>query len=548
MRIMVVGAAGVFGSRLVEQLVAAGFSDLILAGREMARAQALLASLRGRGLAPRFQVFDRRWPDAAVLRALAPNVLIDAAGPFQGSDFALPESCIAAGVHYIDLADARDFVARIVTLDDKARAASVVVIAGASSTPALSHAVIDHLTKGWRRIDRVFAAISPGNRVPRGLSLVEAILSYAGKPLAVFREGRWTEARGWSGNETIQIAGIGARPVALCETPDLDLFVARYRPRIAAEFKAGLEHGILHGGMRLLAALAAMGLAPPPRRLARPLRALAVLLERFGSDVGGMLVRVSGRDADDRPCRMSWSLVARSGIGPNVPTLPAVALVESLARGEIAAGARAAAGVVGYDRILNHLNRLGIETHVTREDLGAPFVFERALGRSWAALPEITRRVHTPDPSIVLEGEATVQGAETAAGRLFAKAFGFPEQAEKVPVRVVIENDGAGERWARHYPTRTMRSTMTAADASVGTIEERIGPLRFRLRLDGSERGIDLVPVGVAFHGLPLPHWLLPKIAATETASEDGRHLFDVHVSLRPFGRLVHYRGWLRPA
>ena len=74
-----------------------------------------------------------------------------------------------------------------------------------------------------------------------------------------------------------------------------------------------------------------------------------------------------------------------------------------------------------------------------------------------------------------------------------------------------------------------------------------MGPFHFRLRLVGSPDGIDLVPEAVSFRGLTLPLWILPAITATERASADGKHLFDVRVSLPPFGRLVHYRGWLKP-
>ena len=538
-RVMVVGASGVFGSRLVEQLAASLPVDLILAGRHLEKAAVLMG---------RFEVFDRSRPDVARLKELAPLVLIDAAGPFQNSSLVLPEACIAAGITYIDLADARDFVARIPALDAAAKQAGVAVISGASSTPALSHAVIDHFTAGWEHFDTILVAIAPGNRAPRGLSVVQAILSYVGRPLRLFREGRWGEAPGWSCDEAVNFAGVGRRRVALCETPDLDLLVERYHPRVRAEFKAGLELGVLHHGLRLLSALRAHRLLPPLESLARPLRAVAAALDGFGSDTGGMLVRVTGLDGENRARCITWSLAARSGIGPNVPVLPAVALVQQLAAAGLEPGARAAAGELRYEEVLNHLNRLGIETQVTLEDLGPPFQFEKALGGAWATLPEITRRIHTTAASVVLEGAADIEGAETAAGRWLAKAFGFPEAGSNVPVRVVIENDGPGERWARQYPTRTMYSYMTNADQKRGTIEEHMGPFAFRLKLVGTAAGIDLVPDGWRYRWLALPNCLLPDIVASERASADGRHLFDVRVALRPFGRLVHYRGWLRPA
>lgn len=544
-RVLVVGASGVFGSRLVEQLALTGGHEIVLAGRDAGKAARLLDMLRERKIAASFVALDRAGPDVAQLRSIAPDVVVDAAGPFQHGSLALPKACIGAGVNYLDIADARDFVSSIRQLDAAARAAKVCVLSGASSTPALSHAVIDKFTQGWLRRDAISVAIMPGNRTPRGLSVVQAILSYAGRPVRVFREGHWQEAAGWSLDETFSLPGLGTRHAALCDTPDLDLLTERYAPRIRAEFRGGLELGILHHGLRALSWLRSKGVLPFAERLARPLRAIAESLDRFGTDAGGMVVEVTGRDAEDRPARLCWSLVARRGIGPNIPVLPALALVEQLP--SVAAGARPAAGEIDYDAILNHLNRLGVETQVTREEIGPPFQFQTALSEAWRRIPAITRAIHTVDPSIILEGEAEVEGARTAIGRLIAKVFGFPEGAAHVPVRVVIENDGKGEHWARIYPTRTMRSYMTNADAALSTIEEHMGPFRFVLKLVGTEQGIDLIPVRVSWHSLPLPLWLLPAVDATERASADGRHLFDVRVSLRPFGLLVHYRGWLRP-
>ena len=427
--IMIVGASGVFGSRLVEQLVATGSYDLVLAGRDARKAANLMTSLRARNKPVRFEVFDRTKPDPVRLRALAPLVIVDAAGPFQNSSLALAEAAIAAGVHYIDLADARDFVARIHELSDAASAAGVTVISGASSTPALSHAVIDQMVRGWSRIDSILVAISPGNRAPRGLSVVSAILSRVGEPMKVYREARMAEAFGWSLNERIEIAGVGTRHVALCDTPDLDLLVSRYSPRIAAEFKAGLEFGVMHRGLRLLGFLRSQKLLPPLALLARPIRFIASLFDRYGSDRGGMFIRVTGKYGKNQSVRACWSLAAGQGVGPTVPALPALALIQRIAAGSpLMPGAYAAAGHVHYDEMMGHLKRLGIETQMSVEALPTLQLFERALGTAWQDLPEITRRIHTADPSVILAGEAQVEGAETPPAVSLPGFSGFRKQ------------------------------------------------------------------------------------------------------------------------
>ena len=133
-----------------------------------------------------------------MLRASGASAVVDAAGPFQGADYRVARAAITAGMHYLDLADGRGFVAGFAALDAEARAAGVVALTGASSTPALSCAVLDRLTAGWRQIDRIEIAISPGNRgSPRGLAVIRSILSYAGKPVRVFDGGVWAARPGW---------------------------------------------------------------------------------------------------------------------------------------------------------------------------------------------------------------------------------------------------------------------------------------------------------------------------------------------------------------
>ncbi|MET0295717.1 MAG: saccharopine dehydrogenase NADP-binding domain-containing protein, partial [Phenylobacterium sp.] len=308
-RVLLVGATGAFGRRLAERLAAWPDLELVLAARGEGALEALREALSGSAAQLEIACFDRRSPQE--IARLAPWAVVDAAGPFQGSDFVLARAAIAAGAHYVDLADARDFVAGFPSaLDAEAKAAGVTALTGASSTPALSNAALDRLTDGWRAVDRVTIAISPGARAPRGLSVVRAILSYAGRPVRVFRGGRWTQARGWGLTRRLDFEPLGRRWVGLCETPDLDIVPARKAVREEALFLAGLEQPLLHAGLWLLAWPVRLGLVPSLTGLARPLRWAAGLLAPLGSDRGGMLVSAQGVDAAGAPVRASWRLWA----------------------------------------------------------------------------------------------------------------------------------------------------------------------------------------------------------------------------------------------
>lgn len=93
------------------------------------------------------------------------------------------------------------------------------------------------------------------------------------------------------------------------------------------------------------------------------MRFLAALLEPFGTDRGGMVVEVAGRDATGRPARACWSLVAAGGVGSTIPTLPALALARRLRDGRAdSPGAGPCVGRLDLDDFAADFARHGITT------------------------------------------------------------------------------------------------------------------------------------------------------------------------------------------
>ena len=123
-RVVLVGATGVFGSRLAERLAGWPELELVLVARRIEPLEALCARLVEANATAAITVAraDRTRP--AEIVSLAPWAVIDAAGPFEKPDFDLARAVIGAGGHWIDLADSRAFVAAFgPTLDELACAA-----------------------------------------------------------------------------------------------------------------------------------------------------------------------------------------------------------------------------------------------------------------------------------------------------------------------------------------------------------------------------------------------------------------------------------------
>ncbi|MHA6263024.1 saccharopine dehydrogenase family protein [Arenibacterium sp. CAU 1754] len=362
-RVLVLGGYGVFGARLSRALIADGRYDVVVAGRNRAAAQEFCASYGGTPMA-----LDRTETQlVAHLAELAPFIVIDAAGPFQdyGPDgYALARAAIACGAHYVDLSDDADFSAGISSLDDAARAGGVAVISGASSVPGLSSAAVEALIPDMRDIDLIESVILPGNRAPRGLSVVRAILAQVARPIRVWREGRWSTVQGWGGlrRETIEIPGaapLTGRWSSYIGAPDLALFPERYGARTVL-FRAGLELAILHWGLWALGLLVRLRLMRSLAPLARPVRWMAQWFEPFGSDRGGMVVRVIGTLETGVVTERRWLLLAEAGDGPEIPTLAARILCDRLVLGHTPPGARACLGEFTLDEVEGAARNLAV--------------------------------------------------------------------------------------------------------------------------------------------------------------------------------------------
>lgn len=332
-RVLVLGGYGVFGARAVERLLRDPALEVIVAGRDAGKAAAKCAELSRHKGRVEAQRLDASSLTAADLKRLAVDIVINTVGPFQGQDYRVARAAIAARCHYIDLADARDFVCGITALDAEARAADVLVVSGASSVPALAAAVIDNLQQSVGLVEDVTYGISPGNSFDPGEATVASILAGVGKPFSALIDGQMQTVYGWQPLATHRAPVAGTRWLGACDVPDLTLFPQRYPTLRTQRFLAGVEVKLFHGSLWALSWLVRWRLLQGLERLAHSLIAVKRRLHFLGSDRGLMFVRLQGRSSDRGSRSAEWTLVAFDGHGPYIPATPAVIIARALANG-----------------------------------------------------------------------------------------------------------------------------------------------------------------------------------------------------------------------
>ncbi|WP_390347672.1 saccharopine dehydrogenase family protein [Variovorax boronicumulans] len=367
MKTLVLGGYGNFGARISRALAQDAGIELWVGGRDLERATAFAQSLGGSARGVRV---DAQSPALAQgLGFLGVDLVIHTAGPFQGQDYRVPQAVAAAGAHYIDLADGRRFVCDFPAAMDAAfRNAGRTAVAGASTVPALSSAVVDHLAAGWQGIRSIDICIAPAQGAPRGEATLAGVLAYCGAPIRVWQGGRWTEQPGWAHPAKVQFARMKPRRGALCDIPDLELFPARYGGVQSVMFRAALEVGLTQRAFAFLAFLRRTGLLRAPQKLAPLLHATGGVFDAFGTALGGMVVRVEGIDAHGAIARRAWHVAADDNHGPEIPCMAAILLARRLARGEaLPVGAHACAGLLALPEFDPEFACWGMVTDVIDE-------------------------------------------------------------------------------------------------------------------------------------------------------------------------------------
>jgi hypothetical protein len=539
--ILVIGGYGGFGARLCRRLAAAGHS-LIVAGRSADKA----ARFAGELPSARPLALDRSGEFGPLLERERPDLVVDAAGPFQGSDYRVPSACIATAIPYLDLADARDFVCGIGALDSEARAAGVAIVSGASTSPALTGAIARRLAEGLDRVDSVEIALSAANRAAGGDAVVAAALSYAGRPMRLWRGRRWTESAGWQEMKRADFTfddgrgGLSGRLVALADLADLELLPASLPGRPAIAFRAGTELGFQMWALWLLSWMMRWGWVKSLAPARRAIVALYRLTGRIGGKRSAMSVTLAGRRGGALLARR-WTVVAEEGEGLEIPTLAAELLAADILAGRVEPGARSCESLLTLERFEALLARLPVRTEAVERRL-APPLYARAMGKAWAALPPAVRRLHDLSRDGGAAGEGTVTRGRSLIARAVAAAMRFPKSGTWTLHVAFAEADGV-ERWTRDFGGHLFSSELSRSGAGV---TERFGPLRFGFDLPSGPHGLDMRLRRWSFFRVPMPLLLAPRIAAREW-QEDGRFRFEVVVSLPLVGRVIAYSGWLEP-
>lgn len=203
----VVGGAGAMGRITVRDLVetCATSDEVLVADYDLARAEALAASLQGPGTprvrAVRIDVTDR----AAAARALAGAFVVVNAVQFQ-LNLDVMEAALAVGAHYVDMGGLFHTTRKQLALHDRFQAAGLTAVLGMGAAPGIANLLARKGADALDEVREIHVRVGGMDRtryedepaLPVSYSL-KTILEEFSMPPPVFTRGEFTTVEPMSG-------------------------------------------------------------------------------------------------------------------------------------------------------------------------------------------------------------------------------------------------------------------------------------------------------------------------------------------------------------
>lgn len=335
-RVVVLGGQGFFGGLLVERLRSDGLRPLVAARR------------RGADLS-----LDAEEP-ASLRRALrSGDVVVDAAGPFQGRTTALLEAAIELGFDAIDISDSLEYAEKALALEGRIQAAGIRILTSCSSVSAVTAALIR--LSGVVEPVRVAVFLAPATRHTARRGGARSLIASVGRPVRVLRGGRIETVLGWAECRRARLPPpLGNVMGRLMESAD-SVLLPRSWPSLS---DAGFYVYPNSPGLSFILGLAIH--RPFLRSVLERLAPAGLVLSRLlGSSAGCFAVEVE--DSKGKVVRQAF--VSRSR-RHNTAIAPAALAARGIAEGKFERrGLVLPDGHVEPARLLEYLKALGIEYH-----------------------------------------------------------------------------------------------------------------------------------------------------------------------------------------
>lgn len=353
------------------------FDQILVADRDVGRAQQVAAALGGKVIAVQADVDDRAAVASLARRA---SVMLNATGPFTDKVVTLMQCALEAHIPYADINDEAAVLWEVFNageLDRVARQRGIPLLVGLGTSPGLTNIWARYLADQLDSVTAFHIAIAMDPRYRNPIVFQHRFSVHGGQAL-VFRHGDWQWIPAFSENETVHFpAPVGPVQVHLaahCEPVTLPRFFTGLQQ---VDMKAGF---IANAVNRLLRDVIRYGLtSTDPVRVGSsdvvPAEFTAAFLSSPAADhlfqhqplpnCIARQVQASGQ-RDGRPCTLTLQVVMDAGA--KAIAMPLAVAARLLTLGQIPMSGLLAPEVLAPRPFLDALEHWGVQLDMRREE------------------------------------------------------------------------------------------------------------------------------------------------------------------------------------
>ncbi|QIZ69887.1 saccharopine dehydrogenase family protein [Oxynema aestuarii] len=199
-RVLIVGGTGRIGSSVARDLLAHTDAHLTITGRNAAKGEAVRQQLGERVDFLQLDLNDRDRLRGAIGES---HLTIHTAGPFHDRDGRVLDSCIAAGVNYLDVSDDRTFTKTALAKSELAREAGITAAINTGIFPGVSNSLTRYGVERLDEAETIEIAYVVGGSGGAGVTVMRTTFLGLQAPFEAWIDGKWQVVEPYSDRETV---------------------------------------------------------------------------------------------------------------------------------------------------------------------------------------------------------------------------------------------------------------------------------------------------------------------------------------------------------
>jgi saccharopine dehydrogenase-like NADP-dependent oxidoreductase len=197
-KVLIIGGRGRIGNCVAQDLATFTDATITITGRTSQGETA-----RKSGFNFDFLPLDLADKDELKKAVSAADLVIFCAGPFLYRDTSVLQTCIEAGVNYLDISDSSPFTRQILTCREDAQNAGITAIINSGIFPGISNSMVRQGVEALDEPDRVHLSYVVGGSGGAGVTVMRTTFLGLQKPFDVWLNGKWETVNPYEERESI---------------------------------------------------------------------------------------------------------------------------------------------------------------------------------------------------------------------------------------------------------------------------------------------------------------------------------------------------------